>query len=82
MSKITVDLVNNDAVSAKLIEVAQHLSLDKSTASRRVNEAIDKGGFLQNRETRQGRPMRLVLGDPLPEAVEVLPHPDRLRGDD
>ena len=79
MSKITVDLANNDAVSAKLIEVAQHLNLDKSTASRRVNEAINKG-FLENRETRPGRPMRLVLGDPLPEAVEVLPHPDRLRG--
>ncbi len=79
--KIAVDLVNNDAVSAKLIEVAQHLNLDKSTASRRVREAIEKG-FLENRETRPGRPMRLVLGDPLPEAVEVLPHPDRLRGDD
>ncbi len=81
MSKIAVNLGNYDDVSAKLIEVAQHLNLDKSTASRRVREAIEKG-FLENRETRSGRPMRLVLGDPLPEAVEVLPHPDRLRGDD
>ncbi len=81
MPKIAVDLVNSDVVSAKQIEVAQYLSLDKSSASRRVTEAIEKG-FLQNQETRQGRSARLVLGDPLPEAVEVLPHPDRLRGDD
>ena len=31
-------------------------------------------------EDRKGRPARLVLGDPLPEDIEVLPKVEELRG--
>jgi hypothetical protein len=31
-----------------------------------------------NRETRRGRPARIVLGDPIPEMVNLLPEPSEL----
>jgi hypothetical protein len=31
-----------------------------------------------NRETRTGRPARIVLGDPMPEMVKLLPEPGEL----
>jgi hypothetical protein len=55
------------------------LKLDKSVVSRRVSAALD-AGFLRNLEDRKGLPSRLVLGDPLPENVDILPDPDRLHG--
>lgn len=58
--------------------VAEHLHLDKSSASRRVNAAI-KGGYLVNSEERKGRPACLELGEPLPEEREVLPSPVALQ---
>jgi hypothetical protein len=61
------------------IEVAQHLGLDKASASRRVRVAI-KAGYLGNREWRKGQPQRLYLADPMPEDREVLPTVERLRG--
>ena len=70
--KAALDFTYYDCVSASLSEVAQWLGLHKSSASRRVSEAIALG-HLVNRETKPGWPMRLVPGDPLPEEVEVLP---------
>lgn len=64
---------------ASLIEVARHLKIDKSSAFRRVKAAISRG-YLLNLESRRGRPYRLVLGEPLPEEQELLPHPDALKG--
>jgi hypothetical protein len=58
--------------------VARKLKLDKSAASRRVQEAITRG-FVRNEEDRKGHPARLIVGDPLPEETEVLPSPERLR---
>ena len=50
----------------------------KSSASRRAKDAI-KRGYLNNLEDKRGRPARLVLGDPLPDDVEVLPTPENLK---
>jgi hypothetical protein len=61
----------------RVLDVAKGLDLDKSAAWRRVRSAIDKG-YLINLEDRKGRPARLVLGDPLPREIEVLPVPERL----
>jgi hypothetical protein len=58
-------------------EIAKALKLDKSAASRRVAAAVVQG-FLVNSETRKGLPGRINLGDPLPDEIEILPHPDRL----
>ena len=59
--------------------LAEELKLDKSAAWRRVRSAMDRG-YIRNLEDRRGRPARLVLGDPLPNDVEVLPNPERLHG--
>jgi hypothetical protein len=56
-------------------EVKKILGLDKGTVSRRIGHAIGLG-YLLNEEERQGRPARLILGDPLPDEVEVLPRPE------
>jgi hypothetical protein len=59
--------------------VGEHLGIDKSNASRRLRVAADDG-YVTNLEEKRGKPGRWVLGDPLPEAVEVLPEPDALIG--
>ena len=55
------------------------LKLDKSTAQRRAGVARDHG-YLKNLETRKGQPAQLVCGEPLPDDLEILPAPERLRG--
>jgi hypothetical protein len=60
-------------------DIKNALKLDKSVVSRRVSAALH-AGFLRNLEDRKGRPARLVLGEPLPEKIELLPAPDRLHG--
>jgi hypothetical protein len=56
----------------RVTAVAQELQLDKGSALRRIQDAIDRG-YLRNQETHEGRPARLTLGQPLPEKVEILP---------
>jgi len=55
-----------------VVQVAARLAIDKSSASRRVRAALDRG-YLKNLEERRGRPFRLALGDPLPAEVTILP---------
>jgi hypothetical protein len=38
-----------------------------------------EGGYLRNLEDRKGRPARLVIGDDLPEDMEILPTVEALR---
>jgi hypothetical protein len=72
-----------DAVAAlkknevSLGELAAKLALDKSVTSRRLRDATDRG-YLVNLEIRRGRPARIVLGDPMPEMVKLLPKPHEL----
>ena len=63
----------------KQADLKKALKLDKSVVSRRVAAALD-AGLLRNLEDRKGRPARLVLGDPLPDEIELLPTPERLHG--
>jgi hypothetical protein len=63
----------------KQADLKKALKLDKSVVSRRVAAALD-AGLLRNLEDRKGRPARLVLGDPLPDEIELLPTPQRLHG--
>ncbi len=64
---------------ATIAALAEELELDKSSAWRRVRAAMDRG-YVKNLEDRKGRPARLVLGDALPDDIEVLPTPERLQG--
>ncbi|MDE3109502.1 MAG: MarR family transcriptional regulator, partial [Acidobacteriota bacterium] len=60
-----------------LARLAENLKLDKASVSRRAKEAIARG-YVRNLENKRGRPARLVLGDPMPNEVEILPSPERL----
>jgi hypothetical protein len=65
-----------EGVAARAI--ADRLQLDKSNVSRRLRMAAD-GGYLRNLEDKRGKPGRWVMGDPLPESVDLLPDPELLR---
>ena len=75
MAELQTD-AGSDGVSMTIL--GQKLKLDKSSTSRRAKEAIARG-YLKNLEDRRGRPARLVLGDPLPDDVVVLPTPEALK---
>jgi hypothetical protein len=57
--------------------LADALEIDRASASRRARVAIDHG-YLRNLEDRPGRSARLVVGDAMPEAAEILPTPGNL----
>lgn len=57
--------------------IARELGIDKSTAKRRADAAID-AGYLKN-EALKGRPANLAVGEPLPEDQHILPPEDELR---
>jgi hypothetical protein len=57
--------------------VVKELNLDKGTVSRRVKVAL-ADGYLQNLEPRKNQPLKLIPGDPLPDALPLLPEPASL----
>jgi hypothetical protein len=65
---------SNTATPAEvsLTALAKELKLDKGPTSHRVRKAIDRG-FLVNREEKRGKPARIVIGDPLPDEIQILP---------
>jgi len=56
-------------------EVATALKLDPSAAGRRLQSGRQRG-YLRNLQTSRGKPARWVVGDPLPDDVEILPAPE------
>jgi hypothetical protein len=66
---------DEESVSAKAL--GQQLGLEKGPVSRRVRLAIE-AGFLENLEDRKGKAARLVLGDPMPEDLQILPAAEEL----
>jgi hypothetical protein len=77
--RTVVDLLADGRQEVMQTDIKKALKLDKSVVSRRVTAALD-AGVLRNLEDRKGRPARLVLGDPLPEEIQLLPKPERLHG--
>lgn len=63
-----------DKTAVTIPLLAKHLGLHRSVAYRRVVRGCGLG-FLVNVETRQGRPLLLVPGEPLPEWRPALPDP-------
>src|SRR5215213_2356587 len=59
-------------------ELARKLKLDRSTVSRRARSAKDRG-YLRDLEDNPRKPSRLVLGDDLPDDVQILPSPEAVR---
>ena len=61
------------------LQLGERLGLDKSTAMRRAKVAMDRG-YLKNLEDKRGQPARLVVGEPLPGEVTILPTVETLTG--
>jgi MarR family len=59
-------------------DLARALRLDRSAVSRRVRNAKDRG-YLRDLEENLRKPSRLVLGDDLPDDVQILPSPGDVR---
>jgi hypothetical protein len=53
------------------------LRVDKSAVSRRVREGVRRG-YLKNQENRRGHPAKLVIADPMPKDVTLLPRAEEL----
>jgi hypothetical protein len=64
------DLAGQEGVSITVL--ARALNLDKASASRRWNNARARG-YLKNLETGRGKQARIVLADPLPDDIPILP---------
>jgi hypothetical protein len=65
-------LVPQHTEGVSLTALSKHLGIDKASVSRRWRVARD-GGYLKNLEQQKGRAARLVLDEPLPEEVVILP---------
>ena len=76
----TVEAVASEAdpEGISLARLATILGLDKSATSRRWQAARSRS-YLRNLETKRGKPARIVLGEPLPDEVEILPTPEVLQ---
>jgi hypothetical protein len=59
-------------------DIAASLNLDRSAALRRVRACLDRG-YLRNLEDRDKRPLKIVMGEPLPKEHEILPSEEALR---
>jgi hypothetical protein len=71
------DLAPQHEGGVPLRPLTEALKLDRSSVSRRVGVAIEQG-YLRNLEDREGKPAKLVLGDSLPDDLEILPSPPNL----
>ena len=74
-----VEAVAGSEEPLSIAQLASLLGLDKSATSRRWQNARARG-YLKNLEEKRGKPARIVLGDPLPDDVEILPSPSAARG--
>ncbi len=70
----TVEAVEDLGGEVSYVELADHLSLAKSTIHSRGRRAI-RAGYLANAESRKSYPAKLVIADPLPAPRTVLPDP-------
>jgi hypothetical protein len=59
-------------------ELARDLKLDRSAVSRRARNAKDRG-YLRDPEDNPRKPSRLILGDDLPDDLQILPSPEDVR---
>ena len=72
-----VQAVANAEEPVSVAKLAELLGLDKSATSRRWQNARARG-YVKNLEDKKGKPAKIVLGEPLPDEVEILPSVERL----
>jgi hypothetical protein len=69
---------SNPEVVVSCQQIGTETGIGKSAAHRAVRSAIDLG-YLVNNETKQGKPYRLLVRQPInDDAAALLPHPDTL----
>jgi hypothetical protein len=67
-------LVGNHLDGVPVAALAEYLNLNRKSAFRRAKAAISKGYLIDNEDRPgRGRPLKIVLGDPLPVERVVLP---------
>jgi hypothetical protein len=69
---------NSKGEPVTVAELAWELKLDRSAVSRRVRNTKDRG-YLRDLEESRRKPSRLVLGDELPDDLQILPRPEDVR---
>ena len=69
---------NSKGEPVSVVELAREVKLDRSAVSRRVRNAKDRG-YLRDLEENLRKPSRLVLGDDLPDDLQILPTPGAVR---
>jgi MarR family protein len=69
---------DSNGESVTVTELARELKLDRSAVSRRARNAKDRG-YLRDLEENPRKPSRLVLGDDLPDDLQILPKPEEVR---
>ncbi len=74
---LSEDTEEDSQRGVSLREVARHLGIDRSAASRRLARAAEKG-YVINLEDRKGRPARYVPGEHLPDPRPAIPTPEAL----
>jgi hypothetical protein len=72
-------LLASKNATVSYLQLGDRLRLDKSTAMRRAKVAVSRG-YLKNLEDHRGRAARLVIGEPLPGEVTILPTVETLTG--
>jgi hypothetical protein len=77
----TVNAVSemNEPAGVTAVAVGRRLRLDKSSASRRLRDAGERG-YLTNIEQRRGQPGKWVVAESMPAELDVLPLPSTLQG--
>jgi DNA-binding transcriptional ArsR family regulator len=71
---------DSDGEPVTVTDLARELKLDRSAVSRRIRNAKDRG-YLRDLEESRHKPSRLVLGDELPDDLQILPKPKDVRAD-
>jgi hypothetical protein len=67
----------NEPEGLSTTRLGKLLDIDQSSASRRWQSAR-RLGYLVNLEEKRGKPARIVVGEPLPDDLMILPEPEAL----
>ncbi len=58
-------------------DLCKPLMIERQAVWRRVKQAQHRG-YLRNAETVKGKPARLVIGEPMPDDIDIFPSSERL----
>ena len=74
---VMVAKIINEEEYATTKEVASHLQIDRQAADRRLRRAA-RLNYLKNNNPGRGKMAQYVVGDSMPDDIQILPHPETL----